>query len=74
MFAGIFQDDIFVRINPEEQDEVRALGDEIYNFEPPKGRALKEYLVLPPTVFEDKDSFISVLNLTVDYVSSFPPK
>jgi TfoX/Sxy family transcriptional regulator of competence genes len=61
MFAGIFQDAIFVRINPDEQDEVRQLSDEVEQFEPLKGRAMREYLVLPPAIFEDRDIFISVL-------------
>jgi len=74
MFAGVFQDDIFVRISPDEQDEVRALSDEIEQFEPLKGRAMREYLVLPPTVFEDNELLISVLNRSIDFVSTFPPK
>ena len=74
MFTGVFQDDIFVRIRPEEQDMVRELSDEIEQFEPLKGRAMKEYLVLPPAIFEDKQTLISVLNRTIDFVSGFPPK
>ena len=74
MFAGVFQEAIFVRMNPDEQDEVRRLSDEIEQFEPLKGRVMKEYLVLPPAIFEDRDVFISVLNRTIDFVSGFPPK
>ena len=74
MFAGVFQDDIFVRIRTEEQDAVRALSDEIEQFQPLKGRAMKEYLVLPPAIFEDRQTLISVLNRTIDFVSGFSPK
>ena len=74
MFTGVFQDDIFVRIRPEEQDMVRELSDEIEQFEPLKGRAMKEYLVLPPAIVEDKQTLISVLNRSIDFVSTFPPK
>ena len=74
MFAGVFEDDIFVRISLDDQDEVKNLSDEIYNFEPIKGKRMKEYLVLPPSIIDDKELFNSILRLAVNYVSKLPTK
>jgi hypothetical protein len=49
MFAGVFQDQVFVRVGPE--DRGRLLSQEgATPFEPMPGRPSKESVVLPPSV------------------------
>jgi hypothetical protein len=45
MFAGVFGDDLFVRLPEEEASEVKAAGGR--DFEPMPGRAMKGYVFVP---------------------------
>jgi TfoX/Sxy family transcriptional regulator of competence genes len=45
MFAGLFGDDIFVRLPDDEQEQVVAAGGRV--FEPMPGRAMKGYVIVP---------------------------
>ena len=46
MFAGVYGDDIFVRLSEEEGSELLK-NDGASTFEPMKGRKMKEYVVVP---------------------------
>jgi TfoX/Sxy family transcriptional regulator of competence genes len=46
MFAGVFGDDLFVRLPEEEAAKVKAAGGR--DFEPMPGRAMKGYVLVPP--------------------------
>ena len=47
MFAGLFGDDLFVRVSPTEQARILEQGDKA--FDPMPGRAMKGYVVVPST-------------------------
>ncbi len=74
MFAGVFQDDIFVRYPPEFQDTLKERFDEIEHFAPMKGRAMKEYLILPESVYDDAETMDSIIVDCIAYVEQLPPK
>jgi TfoX/Sxy family transcriptional regulator of competence genes len=46
MFAGVYGDDLFVRLSEEDAAELLK-NDGASTFEPMKGRQMKEYVVLP---------------------------
>ena len=47
MFAGLFGEDLFVRLPDAEAAPIRKAGGR--NFEPMAGRAMTGYVVVPPT-------------------------
>ncbi len=57
MFAGVHQDDIFVRLSADDRAVVQTAHDEATPFEPMLGRAMREYVVLPETVYGQPDEF-----------------
>src|SRR2546430_14067436 len=51
MFAGLFGDDLFVRLPEAEMDAVKRDGGS--NFEPMAGRAMNGYVTVPPGWLDD---------------------
>jgi TfoX/Sxy family transcriptional regulator of competence genes len=43
-------------------------------FEPMKGRVMKEYVVLPDSLYNDPEKFNELLSRSYEYVSSLPVK
>lgn len=74
MFAGVHQDNLFIRLSEKDRAEILALNDEVSVFEPMEGRAMKDYVVIPDSLIEDKDFFDPWLNRSFEHVSSLAPK
>ncbi len=74
IFAGVHQDTIFIRLSEKDREKLFSSYDEATPFEPIEGRIMKEYVVLPESLFEDRETFEKWLNLSFKYVSSLPPK
>ena len=74
MFAGVHQDNLFIRLSEEDREEVSSTYDEVVQFEPVEGRRMREYVVLPDSLCSDPDTFQKWLNRSYQYVSSLPPK
>jgi TfoX/Sxy family transcriptional regulator of competence genes len=73
MFAGVFQSVLFVRLG--EGDRARLLAREgAAPFEPMPGRAMKEYMVLPPSVVASETELRQWLARALAYAGSLPPK
>jgi TfoX/Sxy family transcriptional regulator of competence genes len=71
MFAGIFADDIFLRLGEADLAEIKRLGAK--PFEPVKGRVMKEYATLPQALLGEK--LLAVwLERSYSYASSLPVK
>jgi len=62
MFIGVFQDDIFIRLSESDREEILSTYDEATQFEPMKGRKMKEYIVLPESLYNDPEKFEEWLN------------
>ena len=73
MFVGAHEDNIMLRLSPEDQDELLAEFTEAMPFAP-MGRRMKEYALLPPALYRDESVFEKWLQRSFAYVSSLPPK
>ena len=74
MLAGIFEDDLFIRLSEPDREEVTSKYDEVIPFEPVKGRIMKEYVVLSDSIYNNPEKFQEWLNRSYLYVSSLPSK
>jgi TfoX/Sxy family transcriptional regulator of competence genes len=74
MFTGVFQDYIFLRFSESDRQKIQSEYDEAEPFEPMKGRVMKEYMVLPESLYSDQEMFNDWLKRSFEYVSKLPPK
>lgn len=74
MFAGVFQHEVFIRYPPEKQKELMKTNYDIEQFQPIKGRSMREYITIPETIYSDKQEMTKILEESISYVRSFPPK
>ena len=73
MFAGAHEDNIMLRLQADDQDELFAAHREAKRFTP-MGRRMKEYVLLPATLYNNEDVFEEWLQRSLEYVASLPPK
>ena len=73
MFVGAHEDNIMLRLRPEDQDELFAAQEEAMPFMP-MGRRMKEYVLLPNVLYNNEAVFEEWLQRSYEYVSSLPPK
>jgi TfoX/Sxy family transcriptional regulator of competence genes len=74
MFAGAYEDNLFLRLSDDAREEILSAENEVSPFEPMPGRTMKEYVVLSSSFYKDRTKFIKWLGRSYDYVSSLPPK
>jgi TfoX/Sxy family transcriptional regulator of competence genes len=74
MFTGTFEEHRFLRLSENERENIHGEFEGVEPFEPTKGRAMKEYVVLPKLLYENKKEFFLWMNKSISYVSSLPPK
>lgn len=74
MFTGIHEDHIFIRLPELERREIMKKYPEAKPFEPLKGRIMKEYIVIPSTLYENKEIFRDWLKKGHSFALSLPPK
>jgi TfoX/Sxy family transcriptional regulator of competence genes len=74
MLAGVFQEDIFIRLSEPDRIEIRSGYDEAVPFEPVEGRIMKEYVVLPDSLYNNPEKFQEWLDRSYQYVSLLPSK
>ena len=72
LFAGVWQQTMMLRLSEDERAEVTAAGGR--QFEPMPGRALKEYVALPPDMMADRDIASLWVRKAAAYAASLPPK
>ncbi len=72
LFAGVWQQTMMLRLSEEERAEVAAAGGR--PFEPMPGRAMKEYVALPPDMMADRDVASLWVRKAAAYAASLPPK
>jgi hypothetical protein len=53
-FTGIFKSSIFFRLSTRDRKEFLGKYEDTRLFEPMEGRAMKDYVVVPEPVLEDK--------------------
>ncbi len=74
MFAGLHQNNLFVRLSETDREKVFVTYDGMRPFEPMKGRVMKEYVVVPKSIYTHSATFKKLLELSYQYVASLPPK
>lgn len=74
MFAGIFGDEIFIRLSEADRDRLFTEVDEAQQFEPIEGRPMREYVVIPESIHGNAQMFDEWLDKSFTYVSSLPAK
>ena len=74
MFVGAHQESLFLRLSEPDRDELLSMNDEVAVFEPMEGRKMKEYVVVPDSIYNHTESFNSWLQRAYAYASSLPEK
>jgi len=72
LFAGVWQQTMMLRLSEDERAEVTAAGGR--PFEPMPGRAMKEYVALPPDMMADREVARLWVRKAAAYAASLPPK
>jgi TfoX/Sxy family transcriptional regulator of competence genes len=73
MFCGLHENDLFVRL-PETEREKLLAQPGAKPFEPMKGRAMREYVVVPAALHGDRAKLRRWLREGLRYAASLPPK
>jgi TfoX/Sxy family transcriptional regulator of competence genes len=71
MFMGLFADELFVRLGPEERETLTGLGGGV--LEPMPGRPMKEYVTIPDWRARD-DVVREWAGRALQYALTLPPK
>ena len=74
MFAGVHRHSIFIRLSEQGRKDIRTSYADAVTFEPVKGRIMKEYTVLPETLYNDAKALQEWLNRSYQYALSLFPK
>ncbi len=73
MFAGLFGNDLFVRLSEESRKEL--LGEKGASLlEPMKGKPMKEYVVIPKAWQNQHETARLWVTRSLDWASRLPPK
>ncbi len=73
MFAGVFGEELFVRLSDDEKEELLAnKGASL--LEPMKGRPMKDYVVMPRIWRKDQATLRDWIAKALDSTSKLPPK
>jgi len=72
MFAGLFGDDLFVRLGDDERARLLKKGGRV--FEPMPGRAMKDYVTVPGKWTKDLDGTRQWVAHSLTAVRVLPPK
>jgi len=74
MFAGVHQDNIFIRLSEADRKSVLSKVAGSAQFEPLKGHIMKEYITLPESLYKDAVALEQWLKKSHAYAASLPPK
>lgn len=72
MLACVFQDRIMVRLSEQDRADATAIGGQ--PFEPMPGRAMKQYVELPPAIVKDPAALRRWVERGREYVAGLPKK
>ena len=73
MFAGLFGNDLFLRLSDENRQELLSKKGALL-LEPMKGKPMKEYVVIPQSWKNQPDTIRLWLSRSLDWTSKLPPK
>jgi len=70
MFAGLFEDQMFIRLPDDEMTRFQKEYTEAKHFEPLKGRIMKNYVVVPKEVYSSDENFRPWVLISTDFTKS----
>ena len=70
MFAGVFADDIFLRLDDGERARFLKENKGAHGFEPVPGKRMNEYVVVPHTLLKNKAGLREWLSMSRDYAAN----
>ena len=73
MFAGVYGQQLFLRLPEEARTELKERLD-ARPFEPMPGRPMKEYVAMPEAVWSDPAAMDDWMRRSVEFAASMPPK
>ena len=73
LFMGLFEDSLILRLPAESREELMQLHG-AKAFAPMKGRVMKEYVVLPERLVQDREQLSSWTGKALAYGESLEPK
>ncbi len=74
MFIGVHEDHIFLRLPEAGRKELLSRFNDAAQFEPMKGRPMREYMIIPPVLYENKEAFDRWIEQSMDYTTILPKK
>ena len=74
MFAGLFQDKLFLRLSPEQVVSIRKSLPSLSNLEPMPGRPMKDYYVIPEKLYTEARKMPEIAMRAAEYCRSLPAK
>ena len=74
MFAGLFQDQLFLRLSQAQLQELRRTHPSISNLEPMPGRPMKDYFVLPESLHAKPAELSRIVAKSAEYTRALAPK
>ena len=74
MFAGLFQDRLFLRLSQETLARLAGKSIELKNLEPMPGRPMKDYFVIPPEILTNSSSFARLVEESAAHSRKLAPK
>ncbi len=74
LFAGLFQDQLFLRLSPEQLHELSGKHQQILHLEPRPGRPMKDYHVLPKTLQAKPAELAKIIAKSAEYTRTLAPK
>jgi len=74
MFAGVHEDNIFIRLSEADRKEIVTKFPGAAPFEPLKGHVMKEYVVVPKSLYSDARALDEWLRRAHAYAATLPPK
>ena len=69
MFVGLFADQLWVRVPPEQRGELGGVS-----FEPMPGRPMRDYTIVPPAVVADAAALRGLVGKALEFTATLPPK
>ncbi len=73
-FSGVHEDRLLVRLNEKDRAELWAQHPDAQLFEPMPGRVMKEFVVLPQGVVDNRKELLHWLERGHAYSAGLPPK
>lgn len=73
LFVGLHQENLILKL-PAEDRQMLVAQCGARSFEPMPGRAMREYLVAPDSLLDERDKLRAWIERAIEYVGALPPK